>query len=74
MTLSIRLPADVEARLKDLAAKTGRPKSYYVTEAVCEHLEDLEDLYLAEQRLRDIRLGKTQAIPIEEVIQRYDLD
>ncbi len=74
MALSIRLPNDVEARLKNLAAKTGRTKSYYITEAICEHLDDLEDLYLAEQRLRDIRAGKTQTISIEEVMKRHVLE
>lgn len=74
MALSIRLPIDVETRLKNLASKTGRTKSYYITEAICEHLDDLEDLYLAEQRWRDIRAGKTQTISIEEVMKRYDLE
>jgi RHH-type transcriptional regulator, rel operon repressor / antitoxin RelB len=29
--LAIRLPKDIEARLADLAAKTGRTKTYYDT-------------------------------------------
>ena len=74
MALSIRLPSDVEARLKDLAARTGRTKSYYITEAICEHLDDLEDVYLAEQRLIDIRSGKTQTVPMEELMNRYGLE
>ena len=59
MALSIRLPCDAETRLKNLAALTGRSKTFYVTEAIVEHLDDLEDLYLAEQRLIDIRAGKS---------------
>ncbi|MCC2682953.1 MAG: RelB protein [Nitrosospira multiformis] len=74
MALSIRLPSDLEARLKNLAARTGRTKSYYITEAIPEHLDDLEDLYLAEQRLADIRSGKTQAVRIEEVMKRYGVE
>lgn len=74
MTLSIRLPGDVETRLKNLAAQTGRTKSYYITEAICEHLDDLEDLYLAEQRLRDIRDGKTNTVPLEELMKHYGLE
>ena len=42
-------------------------------EAIREHLDDLEDLYLAEQRLNDIRAGKSQTVPLEEVIGRYGL-
>ena len=74
MALSIRLPSDLEARLKNLAAKTGRTKSYYITEAIREHLDDLEDLYLAEQRLADIRSGKTHTVRIEEVMKRYGME
>lgn len=74
MPLSIRLPEDVEARLSRLAAQTGRTKTFYVTEAVREHINDLEDLYLAEQRLIDIRAGKTQTVPLEDVMKRYGLE
>lgn len=74
MAISIRLPSDVEARLQNLAARTGRSKTYYVTEAICEHLDDLEDIYLAEQRLIDIRAGKFQAVPLDEVMKRYGME
>jgi len=74
MALSIRLPADVEGRLKSLAARTGRTKSFYITEAITQHLEDLEDLYLAEQRLTDIRAGRTQPVLLAEVMKQYGLE
>jgi RHH-type rel operon transcriptional repressor/antitoxin RelB len=41
----------------------GRSKTYYAREAILAHLDDLEDLYLAEQRLMDIRAGKTETVP-----------
>jgi RHH-type rel operon transcriptional repressor/antitoxin RelB len=44
MPLSTRLPSDVESRLSALALRTGRSKTFYATEAITEHLEDLEDL------------------------------
>lgn len=74
MALSIRLPGDVETRLNLLASQTGRTKSYYITEAICDHIDDLEDLYLAEQRLIDHRAGNTQAVTLEEVMKRYGLE
>jgi RHH-type transcriptional regulator, rel operon repressor / antitoxin RelB len=37
--------------LNRLAKKTGRTKTYYAREAILEHLEDLEDTYLAIERL-----------------------
>ena len=69
--VSLRLPDDVSQRLQNLAQMTGRSKTYYMVEAIREHLDDLEDLYLAEQRLIDIRSGKTQTVPLEEVMKRY---
>jgi RHH-type rel operon transcriptional repressor/antitoxin RelB len=49
--LAFRLPEEIEHRLADLAAKTGRTKTYYVREAILEHLDELEEKYLAIERL-----------------------
>ena len=71
--LAIRLPAEVEARLEALAQTTGRTKSFYVREAILEHLDDLEDLYLAEQRLIDVRAGRSRTFSLEDVERDLDL-
>ncbi len=72
--LAIRLPADVEARLDALAKATGRTKTFYAREAILKHLEDLEDLYLAEQRLIESRAGRSESLPLEEVMKRYGME
>lgn len=72
--LALRLPEDIESRLERLAKATGRSKSFYAREAILEHLDDLEDLYLAEQRLLDIRAGRTQTMPLEDLMKRYGLE
>jgi RHH-type transcriptional regulator, rel operon repressor / antitoxin RelB len=74
MPLSIRLPPDIEDRLDSLAAKTGRSKTFYVTEAIREHLADIEDVYLAEQRLIDIQQDRSKAIPIEELMKQHGME
>jgi len=74
MTYSIRLPHEIENRLEKLSSQTGRSKSFYVKEAIVEHLDEIEDVYLAEKRLEDIRAGRTQTIPLEEVMKRYGMD
>jgi RHH-type rel operon transcriptional repressor/antitoxin RelB len=71
--VSLRLPDDVSHRLQDLAQRTGRSKTYYMVEAIREHIDDLEDLYLAEQRLIDIRSGKTQTVSLEDMMKSYGL-
>ena len=72
--LAIRLPADIEKRLDKLAKRTGRTKTYYAREAILQHLDDLEDIYLAEKRLAAIRAGRSKTIPIEEVMRRHGLE
>jgi RHH-type rel operon transcriptional repressor/antitoxin RelB len=72
--LAIRLPAEVENRLEALAKATGRTKTFYAREAILEHLDDLEDLYLAERELEAIRSGKSQTVPLEEVMKRYGME
>ena len=42
-------------------------------EAILQHLEDLEDLYLAEAALERIRSGEDRTIPLKEVIKRHGL-
>lgn len=72
--LAIRLPAEIEERLDALAKSTGRTKTFYAREAILEHLDDLEDLYLAEERLIELRAGRTQTVPLEEVMKRYGME
>jgi RHH-type rel operon transcriptional repressor/antitoxin RelB len=72
--LAVRLPAEIETRLGNLALTTGRTKSYYAREAILEHLDDLEDLYLAERELEGIRAGRVKTIPLEEVMKQYGLE
>ena len=49
--LAIRLSPDIENRLQALASKTGRTKTYYARQAILELIEDMEDTYLALERL-----------------------
>ena len=50
--LAIRLDSNVEERLEALAKKTGRTKSFFARQAIMEHLEDMEDYYLAVDTLQ----------------------
>jgi len=72
--LAIRLPQSIEKRLDKLARRTGRTKTYYVREAILQHLEDIEDLYLAEHTLERIRRGEERTIPLKDVIKRHGLE
>lgn len=71
--LAIRLPEELESRLEALAKRTGRTKTFYAREAIEQHLEDLEDLYLAERVAKRIRAGKEQTSSLAEVEARLGL-
>ena len=47
-----RSTAPRNSALTELAHKTGRTKTFYAREAILTHLEELEDIYLAEERLK----------------------
>ena len=49
--LAVRVPDEMESRLEKLASLTGRPKSFYVREALQTHLDEIEDTYTALYRL-----------------------
>ncbi len=70
--LSVRLPDDLTERLNTLAKVTGRKKSFYVQQAIAEQLEDLEDLYLAEKTLENIRAGKDEFISYDEFFKELE--
>ncbi len=61
--LAIRLDQEIESRLERLAKKTGRTKTFHAREAILKHLEDLEDISLATQRLQ----SSTKTYSAEEV-------
>lgn len=66
--LALRLPKELEDRLEAMAKKTGRTKSFYARQAIIEKLEDLEDIYLADERTRT---DTGERIPLEEVLAKY---
>lgn len=59
--LSVRLPEDIEQRLAKLAADTGRTKTFYVKEAMQQYIDEMEERYIAIDRL-------------EKPVKRWSLD
>lgn len=51
--VSVRLPGDIAKRLDELARSLDRPKTYIVTKALREYLEEYEDYLIALHRLND---------------------
>ncbi|MGO7789857.1 TraY domain-containing protein [Rhizobium ruizarguesonis] len=72
--LVLQLPPDIETRLIELSRRTSRSKSFYVRQAILAHLDDLEDVYLAERRLEELRRDEGDTVPLAELTARYGVD
>ena len=70
---AVRLPDEIYERLDALSARTGRNKAYYIREALEVHLDDMEDIYLAEQVLERLRRGEERTFTLEEVERELGL-
>ncbi len=69
--VAFHLPDAVSQRLQKLAARTGRSETEYMIEAIREYLDDLEDVHIAEQRLKEIHEGRAQTVPLEKVMKDF---
>ncbi|HKI25632.1 MAG TPA: DUF6290 family protein [Candidatus Sulfotelmatobacter sp.] len=74
MATSIRLPEDIERRLDTLAEKTGRTKAFYIREMILNHIDDLEDYYLAADVVERLRKGEEHTFSAQEVRRDLGLD
>lgn len=72
--LTIKIPVEIEERLATLAHKTQKTESFFVSEALERTLEDMEDAYLAESAYKRFKASGEEAIPIEKVMQEYDME
>lgn len=68
--LSLRLSQEIEARLAKLAKSTGRTKTFYAKEAIVKYLDEMEETYIAIDRVE--RPGKR--LSMADVERELDLD
>ena len=50
---SIRLTEELDQRLGKLAKLTKRSKGFFIKEALVRYIDDMEDVYIALERLAD---------------------
>ena len=72
--IGIRIPKSIGQRLDTLAKRTGRTKTFYIREAILDHLDDLEDIYFAEKVLERVRSGEEPVSSLDEVEHRLGLE
>lgn len=69
--MEVHFSPDIEARLDQLAAATGRAKDEFVQDAMAGYFDELEQVReTLDRRYDDIKSGKAKLIPGEEVVAR----
>jgi len=71
--INFRADDETNARLERLAKLTGRSKTFYIREAVNAHIDDLEDIYLADQVMDRLENDTESLHALEEVERKLGL-
>lgn len=72
--IAIRLPPEIEERLEALAKRTGRSADDYARDAILDHLDELDDLEIAERRVEALRRGESDTTPLAELLKQYGME
>lgn len=70
---AVRIPDEIYERLRILADRTGRTATYYIREAIEDHIDDLEDIYLAGKVQHALIEGREQTFTLDEVEEELGL-
>lgn len=72
-TATFRTKPELKNRINFLAKETHRPASFYYNLLLEDYLDDLEDIYLSEQVLTEIRSGRQKTYTADEVFAEAGL-
>ena len=67
MVVSVRLDADTDARLSRLAERTGRSKTFYLKQALAEHLDELDERYWEDDVIDRWEASGRPSRPLEDL-------
>lgn len=72
--ISLRVDAAIKTRLDKLSASTGRPRTYYIQEAIKRQLDEIEYIYGLEQQATNILAGNEPTYSLDEVVDELGLE
>ncbi|MYM20960.1 ribbon-helix-helix protein, CopG family [Brevibacterium sp. 5221] len=71
---SVKLSDETGRKLDELARTTGRSKSYYLRQAIEDHIDQMVHDYGIAQLAEDVRAGRATTYSADEVDQILGLD
>ena len=72
--ISLRVDTAIKTRLDKLSASTGRPRTYYIQEAIKRQLDEIEYIYGLEQQATNILAGNEPTYSLDEVVDELGLE
>lgn len=72
-TATFRTTPELKKRIDFLAKETHRTTSFYFNKLLEDYLEDLEDIYLSEKTLEDIKSGAEKTFSADEVYRELGI-
>lgn len=63
----LRMPEELAARYDRLAKETGRTKTFYMTEALADSIDQLEYEYGILKKVEDWRAGRLETVTLDEL-------
>lgn len=70
---SMRIPTGLNERYSRLAEATGRPRSFYITEALEESIDRLEYEYGILRKVEAFRAGRLETVTLDELEESLGL-
>ncbi len=71
--INIRMDEDLLHDLDAYAKELDRTRTYLIEKAVSSYFDTLDEI-IADKRIDDIKAGKTELIPLEEVFKKAGID
>jgi RHH-type rel operon transcriptional repressor/antitoxin RelB len=69
---NVRIPETISKRYDDLAARTGRTKTFYLRQAIEGHIEDMEDAFAGAVVMERIRRGEEELVSLDDWEKELD--
>ncbi|NLL99999.1 MAG: CopG family transcriptional regulator [Treponema sp.] len=70
---TFRTTKEHKDRIDNLAKATKRSSAFFYNYLLDEYLDELEDIFVSEQRMEDVRAGKSTLISLDEIEEKYGL-
>ena len=71
--INIRMDEDLLHDLDAYAKELDRTRTYLIEKAISSYFDTLDEI-IADKRIDDIKAGRTEVVPLEEVFKKAGID